>query len=387
VKSLAIISTHPIQYYSPVFRLLAKQPGLQIKIYYDQIPDAQTQGKEFGHAFQWDVDLLSGYDYAVGKRGMEDLQGLLQDHHYSAVLLNGWHSRFLWRAGLGSYLSGTPLIIRGDSHLRTPRSKLRQWIKEPLYQFAFSKIEACLAVGIWNAEYFRHFGVPSHKIFQSPHSVDNDWFKNRALKLRDSRSQIRKKWGIADNDFVFSYIGKFIKIKKPQDFVEAFLIATQAKPSTGSPSFQGGVKGLMVGDGPLMAELESRVKNAEAQIKFTGFLNQTEVVEAYIASDCLVLPGQETWGLVVNEAIACGLPVIVSDEVGCGPDVIDHGKNGMIFRCGDVRNLAQKMTEWCCSAVSREAIRSVNEQVLQKYSCQSAVRGILQGLDAVDEKF
>lgn len=375
MMSLAIVSTHPIQYDVPIFRLLAKQSDLRVKVYYDHIPDAETQGRDFGRPFQWDIDLLSGYDYVVGRAGGKELREKLEAREYSALLLKGWHHPFLIKMGLTACMTGTPLVVRGDSHLKTPRSRLREWIKKPLYERMFSYVNGCLAVGSWNAEYFRFYGVPPSKIFFSPHSIDREWFAQKAAKIRPQRSDLRKKWGFHDDDFIFSYFGKLIEIKRPQDFVKAVLIANSQNSY---------VKGLVVGDGILRRSLEQSVGDSGMPVKFTGFLNQTEIIEAYVASDCLVLPGKETWGLVVNEGMACGLPAIVSDEAGCGVDMIVSGKNGLIFECENPDHLAQSMLRWTGCATSRNQIEIENDIILQKYSCEQSVRGMVDALKVID---
>src|SRR5262249_40770578 len=166
------------------------------------------------------------------------------------------------------------------------------------------------------------------------HIVDSERFTDGASAIAARRGALRRKWGLPEDDAVFLFTGKFITKKRPMDFVKAIARVRRM----GAP-----VSGLMVGDGALRAPCTAAAaREAGAPIRFTGFLNQREIVEAYIAADALVLPsdGGETWGLVVNEAMACGRPCFVSDAVGCGPDLVDEGFNGATFPCGDVEKLA-----------------------------------------------
>jgi glycosyltransferase involved in cell wall biosynthesis len=406
LNSLAIISTHPIQYYAPIFRLLAEKMDGRVKVFYETIPDSLKQGIGYDRSFEWDVDLLSGYEYAVGKQGLNQFRLSLEERQYSAVLMMGWQSAFLLKSMYLCRAAGVPMMVRGDSHLLTPRSSIKRGLKELFYRVFFTQFGACLTVGAWNAEYYRHYGVPGNKIIPSPHCVDNAWFADKAEKLRSQRAELRSRWGFDAGDTVFLFVGRLTDMKHVEDFIKALsivnkkksVILSEAKNLSSSKQGQGmfraaqhdrteaiersrSIKGLIIGDGPLRNELAKESEKISAPVVFGGFLNQTEIIQAYVAADCLVLPSdaRETWGLVVNEAMACGLPCIVSDQVGCGPDMIIQGKNGMIFKCGD-EDLARAMIVWQKQDLA-EQVRSANSFVLQKHSCESAVHGILQGLN------
>jgi glycosyltransferase involved in cell wall biosynthesis len=163
------------------------------------------------------------------------------------------------------------------------------------------------------------------------------------------------------------------------DFVRAITRAAQNGAS---------LQGLMVGDGPLRADCEDFVRKHDSPIRFTGFLNQSQIVEAYVASDLLVLPsdGGETWGLVVNEAMACGRPCIVSDHVGCGPDLIEVGGTGAIFPLGDVDRLADLIGGLARDPAKLAFMSELVTRRIQKYSTQAAVDGVLQCLAAITRR-
>src|SRR5262249_218947 len=154
--------------------------------------------------------------------------------------------------------------------------------------------------------------------------------------LRRHRHELRRKWQLNQDSTVFVFAGKFTSKKRPLDFIRAIIRVARESLA---------IEGLMVGDGPLRNQCEQLIIAVQAPVRFTGFLNQSEIPAAYVAADALVLPsdGGETWGLVVNEAMACGLPCIVSDRVGCGPDLIASTDAGMIYPVGDIPALAQAM--------------------------------------------
>ena len=190
--------------------------------------------------------------------------------------------------------------------------------------------------------------------------------------------QLRAQWKLPDAAVVFLWAAKFIPKKRPLDFLRA-------------PRYRGAqrrrVHGLMVGDGPLRAESEAFAREHNVPVTFAGFLNQSEMVKSYVAADALVLlsDGGETWGLVVNEAMVCGRPCIVSDKVGCGPDLITS-ETGAMFPLGDVDRLAALMPEF---AADRDGLRTRGEAAARKikqYSTEAAVRGVLEAVHAVAQK-
>jgi glycosyltransferase involved in cell wall biosynthesis len=261
-------------------------------------------------------------------------------------------------------------MVRSDSHLHTKRSAAKLLLKWPLYKWFISRFDACLPVGEWSKDYFLHYGARPERIFTVPHVVDTDYLASESANLESRREELREKWGLDRDQVIYLFAGKFVEKKRPMDFVEAIAAASKSA----------NVAGLMVGDGPLKAECE-RVATAQgAPIKFAGFLNQSEMPMAYVAADALVVSsdGGETWGLVVNEAMACGRPCFVSDKVGCGPDLIQPGKTGAVFPLGNIRVL----TNLLLSFEAAELLAMGQHAKMNKgtNSIQGAVDGVLQAL-------
>jgi glycosyltransferase involved in cell wall biosynthesis len=175
---------------------------------------------------------------------------------------------------------------------------------------------------------------------------------------------------------VFLFAGKFIEKKRPLDFVRALAEADRRGAA---------VAGLMVGDGPLRADCEAAASEMGAPIRFAGFLNQSQMVSAYAAADVLVLPsdGRETWGLVVNEAMACGRPAIVSDAVGCGPDLVLAGRTGDRFPLGDIGALAELLVTYAGRPEMARAMAQAARERLVEFSLQAAVDGIVRAMAAI----
>jgi glycosyltransferase involved in cell wall biosynthesis len=385
---LAILSTHPIQYHSAWFRALAACPELDLRVYYcHQATPLEQARAGFGVEFDWDVPLLDGYPYSFLKNvahspgdgrfsGFDtpEIKGIIQRHECDAMLVNGWHYKSAWQAIWACWKSKVKVMVRGDSHLHTPRGIAKRAIKSLTYRRFIPRFDACLAAGKWSREYFLHYGARPERIFFVPHAVDNRRFQIEAQCLEPRRSQLRKEKDLHENAIVFMFSGKFILKKRPMDFVCAIERAVRQNPQ---------IQGLMVGDGPLRAQCEQLVQGRRIPIRFTGFLNQSQIIKAYVVSDALVLPsdGGETWGLVVNEAMACARTCIVSDRVGCGPDLVIPQKTGFIFPLGDVVALADSMVRF---SVNPEGLISMGIDArsrLKNYSVETAVDGVIQSLE------
>ena len=384
---LAIISTHPIQYHSAWFRALASHGGLDFRVYYcHQATPREQANAGFGVEFDWDVPLLDGYPYgflknvahspgpgSFGGFDTPEIKGIIQRHECDAMLVNGWHYKSAWQAIWACWRSNVKVMVRGDSHLHTPRGIAKQAVKSLTYRRFIPRFDACLAAGKWSREYFLHYGALPEHIFFVPHAIDSTRFQIEANFLEPRRSQLRKEKGLHENAIVFMFSGKFVPKKRPLDFVCAIEGAARRNPR---------IEGLMVGDGPLRPECERLVRERNIPIRFTGFLNQSQIIGAYVVSDTLVLPsdGGETWGLVVNEAMACSRPCIVSDRVGCGPDLVIPRVTGLIFPLGDVTALADSMLQFAGDRKNLISMGIDARSRLMNYSVETAVDGVIESL-------
>ena len=386
---VAIVTTHPIQYQAPWFRAMAVHPELDLEVFFCHRATPREQAEAgFGVEFEWDMPLLEGYRYrfltnvasdpSVGHfAGLDtpEIRDIIRRQRFDAVINCGWHRKSYWQSIRACWKSGTPVMVRSDSHLHTARSALKEAVKLPAYRVFIPRMDACLAVGRWARDYYLHYGARSDRIFLVPHCIDERWFRENADRLAPCRPQLRAGWKLPPDAVVFLWAAKFIRKKRPLDFLRALHAAAAAGAR---------VYGLMVGDGPLRAESESFVREHPAPVTFAGFLNQSEMMESYVAADALVLPsdGGETWGLVVNEAMVCGRPCIVSDKVGCGPDLITTD-TGAIYPLGDVARLAELMAQFAADRDRLRARGAAAANKIKEYSTEAAVRGVLEAVHAV----
>jgi glycosyltransferase involved in cell wall biosynthesis len=250
-------------------------------------------------------------------------------------LITGWYSITLVRALHACRRLGIPALYRGDSHLLSgPRGWRRlAWALKTRY--LLGRFDGYLSPGRRVNDYLRRFGVPDYRVFDVPHAVDNALFQETAAPYQQParRAEARREWGIDPDAFVVLFVGKLIRSKRPLNVVRALA------------RLEGSRSMLVAGSGPLEAKLKQEAERLGVELHLVGFLNQTELGRAYALADCLALPSDfpETWGLVVNEALATGLPVVVSAAVGCAPDLVRDGVTGYIYPLDDIEALCGRL--------------------------------------------
>jgi glycosyltransferase involved in cell wall biosynthesis len=392
VPRLAILATHPIQYHAPWYRALAADGRLQIKVFFCHRPTPQQQGAAgFGVPFEWDVPLLDGYEHEFLKNvaktpqtssfnglNVSGMREVLRDGAFDAVLVNGWNYKAAWQTIWAAKQLGLPVLTRGDSHLHTPRSRLKSLVKEITYPLMLRAFDGFLDVGQWSREYYLHYGVRRERIFHVPHVIDETVFRLGVKSRQTQRDAFRNEWGLPGDAIVFLFAGKFIALKNPMKFLRGIDVAFQEESK---------VAGLMVGDGPLRRGCENYASRTGTPVVFTGFLNQSKLMTAFLAADALVLPSEhETWGIVVNEAMWCGLPCIVSDQVGCCPDLVAGRGTGEMFPLHDEAALAAAMVQFARCPEMRLACGERAMAVVHEYSIASAVEGTVNAVAAVKRR-
>jgi glycosyltransferase involved in cell wall biosynthesis len=340
VKKLAVITTHPIQYYAPVFRTLTKNGKIQVKVFYTWERGAENFDKGFGKEVSWDIPLLDGYEHefvsndgsrAKDFRGVRnpELISTINRYNPDAVLVYGWNYASHLRA-MRYYKGKKPVLFRGDSTLLDEKANLKRIIRRQLLRWVYSHIDMALYVGANNKAYFEKHGLAKNKLHFVPHAIDNCRFiKDEAIHQATANSLLQNA-GINDDAIRVVYVGKLLPKKNPELLVDVF-----SRPVFNS------MRLILVGDGELKEILEQKAKNSR-NIHFLPFQNQSVMPAVYRMGDIFCLPSRgpgETWGLAVNEAMACGRAVLVSDQVGCACDLVVNGTNGYIFQSGNAASL------------------------------------------------
>ena len=380
---LAIVATHPIQYHAPWFRALATRPELEIKVFFAQLPDPAAQGVGFGEAFRWDVPLLDGYPSEVvpNARARPRLGGFfasstpgigerIRAFRPMAVLLTGWNQLPLLQALRASERMGIPRLVRGESNALKPRGRLVR----ALHRRLLRRYDVFLTIGAANAAFYSANGIAAERQVRCPYFVDNERFAAQAAELAADRSALRDGWSVPSGAFCAAFAGKLVPKKRPADLVEAAAMARNQGVE---------VHVLVAGAGELEAALRERAAALGVPVTFAGFLNQSEIARAYVACDALVLPSDhgETWGLVVNEAMACARPAIVSDRVGCAEDLVRDGVTGFSHACGDTAALAGRLAAMASDpSRTTDMGRRAQRLVIEEFSIARACDAVIEAL-------
>jgi glycosyltransferase involved in cell wall biosynthesis len=384
---LAIVSTHPIQYYAPVFRALAQSPLIVPRVFYtwSQSAEGPVFDPGFGTKFAWDVPLLEGYDYVfvrnTAKRpGSDHFWGIrnpallhtISEWGADAVLVFGWNLHSHLRA-LRHFKGKIPVLFRGDSTLLDRQTPIRRHLRKLYLRWVYSHVDRAIAVGRNNHDYYVWSGLSDERIAFAPHSVDTIRFGDPDEAHVKRAREWRNELGIEPEAIVFVFAAKLIAKKHPLLLLEAF-VRMQSSGSQRLP-----VHLLFFGDGELEAMLRDHARG-HGNIHFLPFQNQRTMPAVYRLGNVYVLPScgpGETWGLAMNEAMASGRPVIASSRVGGARDLVREGVTGWIFESNSTQDLGRTLRT--ALAAGRDGLHRMGEQAraaIAQWSTEAAAQAI-----------
>lgn len=370
---IAVLNSHPIQYFAPLYAYLNAAPDLEVTgLYLSDLSLRGGRDAQFGRDVKWDVDLLGGYcslflGDAAGRKpegfwslAAPQVWNELRSGRYDVLWLHGHNYAANLIALLAAKTIGLPVMMRGETHLGLPCRGIKSTLRPVLMGALYRLCDRLLAIGSANAAFYRDMGVPDSKIFLVPYAVDNDRFVTSAKLTDERKAEVRKRYNVPIDRPVVLYAAKFTRRKRPGDLLEA---ARRLATEISHPFAL-----VMAGSGELEQELRAFcAKHRLENVVFTGFVNQSELPGLYGASDVFVLPSEdEPWGLAVNEAMCAGLPVVVSREVGCVADLVENGVNGYTPAAGDIEALARALR------------RLINDEGLRQRQGQASLARILQ---------
>ena len=387
-KRLAIVVSHPIQYYVPLYRRLAQRNEVAIKVFFTwHAGEAPVHDRGFDAPVAWDIPLTSGYEFervpnVACDPGTHRFLGLcnpsLVDRVNAwgpdAVHMTGWAWASHLRALHAFQGRGLPILFRGDSHLLdAPERGPRWWIKRALLRRVYTWPKIFLVVGAANRAYFEAFGVKEDRLYPCPHSIDVGRFAEPAAALEAEAAQWRNQLGIAENCRVLLYAGKFERKKRPLELMRAIA-------AIGDP----GIVLVLVGAGELESDVNALAASDPTHFRVLPFQNQSRMPVVYRLGDLFVLPSAygETWGLAVNEAMACGRPALVSNRVGCAVDVVDPSC-GRVFPWNDSSAMIEAVQDLTSS---RDMLRNMGAAARQRAWAFDVARteaGVLSALQRV----
>lgn len=379
---LAIITSHPIQYNAPMFAMLARSAVIEPKVFYTWSQSRETLfDKDFGQQIQWDIPLLEDYEHEFvenvsGNPGPGSFKGIVcpglkkavGDWGANAILVFGWNYKAHYDA-MRYFRKKIAVCFRGDSTLLDEKRGLKQLARRLFLRQVYKNCHAAFYVGQNNKAYFLKHGMHAKQLFFAPHAIDNDRFSDKDGKHQKDAMNWRKELGINQDETVALFVGKFEPKKNPLLLLQAFKKANVS-----------GSHLVFVGNGLLEKELKN---NATGNVHFLPFQNQSRMPTVYRLADLLVLPSQgpgETWGLVVNEAMACGRAVLVSNKAGCAPDLVEQGKNGYIFEFDMLEQLAENLKKMLSDRRLMSEMGSHSSKMIEEWSFEQIVKSIEENI-------
>jgi glycosyltransferase involved in cell wall biosynthesis len=359
---------HPTQIDVPVFRILAEDKRISFRVIYcaNSAANLMPNDGEVGASPSWGASALTGYEYSViphtVKAGWDSANSLLTENRDSFAIIQGTHGPAFRGIIASSLMFGRQIMLRYDATIRYGEpSALKGYLKRMLLPVLWSK-GVCLGyTGSWAKEYLSHYGAKDAQTFWYPYTVDQEWLASRAMSAKRERANMRARLNIPSDAVVFFAAVKFVSREAPLDVIKAF-----CKMSAPFAHL------IVAGDGPQRAEvdsfLSSNPKNS-GRVHLLGYIRYGELAKYYGISDVFIHPAHvECWGVSVNEAMACALPVVCSDMVGAAADLVEDSVNGYIYQCGNIDSLAAKMDELAANSARLPLMGQNSLRKVEKYA-------------------
>ncbi|MER9052102.1 glycosyltransferase family 4 protein [Mesorhizobium sp. M0923] len=387
MKKVAVVNSHPIQYFAPLYARIEKSACFDLTVFY--LSDFSLRGAfdaGFDRPVKWDIDLLRGYSSVFVGRSYQKatpsslknsvIPGLfwhLVKGRFDAVVIHGYRPFYNITAIIAAKLVGAKVLYRSDTNIVLERKRKRK-IRDFCAKVVLRRCDALLAIGKNNADYYSWMGVRPGKIVLAPFAVDNDRFARARNSRREDHDATRLKFGISLDRPVVVFASKLIRRKGPQIVLEA----VHKLNREGSD-----VELVVVGTGEMEAELRLQANTfAHLRVTFTGFVNQSELPSLLACCDVLAFPTKdEPWGLIVNEAMAAGLPVVVGDDAGCVPDLVKDGVNGFVVRPDDVEALKVALAKIVNDPKLKNEMAEASARIIERWTFSECISGWQRGLE------
>ena len=398
---LAYLVSHPIQYQAPLLRRIAREPDIDLTVFFGSDFSVRNYKDEgFGVEVKWDVPLLDGYQHRflpvirdngtqtvttpLNRGILNALRGDAGGHAFDVLWVHGYATVNAWQGMVAAKALGIPVLLRAESWLGDrQRSGPRLVAKDLFFQLLKRVVSGVLPIGTVNARYWQHYFGDDVPRFVMPYAVDNDYFQQQSLAARTGRAELRRELNLDAGRPVILFASKLQRRKRCIDLLHAYRMLIEDGLSADSPYL------VIVGDGEERNELEKQAKEAGLTgVRFCGFRNQSELPRFFDLSSVFVLPSRhEPWGLIVNEVMNAERAVILSDEVGCQPDLITDGVEGCVFPAGNVSALAEALRRALATPETAEQMgrRALNR--IKAWSFEQDVLALRQAIAQVTHHF
>ncbi|HVR38247.1 MAG TPA: glycosyltransferase family 4 protein [Thermoanaerobaculia bacterium] len=383
VYRVAILASHVIQYQDPFFRLLAQEPEIDLTVLYCSRAGAEMyRDADMGTTLRWDIELLTGYRHVFLRNfGFGDgytrlinpgiVPAILRGRFDAVILFLGWGTISSLLAIVACRMSGTPFYLYGDSSFPPAEITAKDQVRAGFLRTIFGLAGGFMVSGVLNAEYYRHYGGDPRTFHLLPWAIDNERFASASTFAPGEREAMRAKYGLRDDELVIIFSAKLVARKDPMTLLRA-LAAMRHRDRAAV---------VFLGNGELRESLEAFARDHALHVVFAGFINQTDLPKHYAIGDVFVLPSTyEPRGAVINEAMACGLPVIVTDRCGSIGDVVLEGENAFIYPAGDASALARNLDALIDDPALRAHMAQRSREIIATWDFARGVEGVKEAL-------
>lgn len=386
---LAYLVSHPIHYQAPLLRMIAAEPDIALTVFFqsDYLLKPEVD-PDYGVEVDWQADLTGGFNHVFLPRiGRDNRPSFFRpwtygfwkrliDGRFDALWVHGYARFDNILAMLVARLLGIRVLVRDDvTAFSKTRGPVHRALKRLFFLFLRGVCDGFTTVGTLNAVYFREEGIPADRLLRVPYAVDNRFFREGAEKARQGGAGLRSELGIEADAPVILFVARLLDLKRPEMLLAAYARIVEAG-DLGQPYL------VFVGDGPMRTALEAEAARLRlSRVRLAGFSGQARLPAYYAMADFLVLPSdRETWGLVVNEAMASGLPVIASDRVGCHADLVREDETGLVFPAGDVDALAAALRRLLADRSATAAMGKAAQNLIENWDYAANLRGLRRAL-------
>jgi len=392
----AVVITHATQHHGPMFRELAKTPGLELKVFFcSRIGQDNSLDPGFATQIAWDVPLTDGYEHEFLATTQEvkstkfgdiqnpDLVDRLDDFGANAIWINGYGCKSYWGAAKWARKNGAAVLCFSDSELMHQRNFLKRIAKELVVRNFYQKCSAFLTVGDCNEDYYRHYGVEESRMVRGCYPIDVTRFEETLQNSEARRGEIRQELGIPDGALVGLFLGKMIDIKRPADLVRAI---------AGAASSGQEIHGLFLGNGVLLDDVKalSRELNVEHLTHFVGFVNQQQIPHYLNAADVITMCSEkDPHPLAVTESMIAGNAVVASNRIGCVgvTDTVRDGINAFVYECGDTNQIAELLIRLDSDRQLLHQMQAASRKIAKSQDKLVTVRAVLVAIDRLQDEF
>jgi len=397
---VAYLVSHPIQYQAPLLRRISQEPDIELTVFFgSSFSVGEYVDRGFGVDVKWDVPLVDGYGHEFlpvvwdkGRTGpasqlnygiFSRLRGSKRAAGFDVLWVHGYSTLNALQGMLAAKSLGIPVLVRAEPWLGDrDRSGHSLAAKRLFFKLLGGLLDGALPIGTLNAAYWRHYLGEDFPLYRMPYAVDNHYFQSRCRAAREGRAALRNELKLDPGRPVILFASKLQRRKRCAD-----LLAAYTNLSTG-PERQPHPYLVIVGDGEERAALERQAAESGLEgVRFCGFRNQSELPGFFDLATVFVLPSRhEPWGLIVNEVMNAGRAVIVSDDVGCQPDLVEDGVEGCVFPAGDVAALTDALRRVLATPETAVAMGMRALAKIETWNFEEDVRGLRRAIAQVTRK-